>query len=584
MKNALLIITYFVLFIFGAIMLNGCGSDDDPVIAKVDGEKITARELNDIFNRSGQKFASFDEELQNRRQILDSLIIQRLLIKEAYKKNIDESEEVKRIVLGNKDRFLLDAFYKKMVIDPVQITDEDVKDFYNKLEYKVQASHILVHSKELADSIIEKLKEGESFENLALQYSVDPSASQNRGDLGYFVWGQMDPVFLENVFKLNPGETSAPFETRYGWHIARMTDRAPNELRDTYDKMYTKMRNALESMKRSKRLDEYTKEVKAKYPIHIDTVTCDYLMHKRASLYPPTLLETLPKNDFDLSQLDRDERELVLATWDGGQMTLGGYLGAIKQLKTGMRPDFDDYDGLADVIFNLSAMDILEMEARRSGMEDEPGFKDRIKRFTELTMADIMENDSIQYPGEADEGEIRQYYDDNQSEFAVPEKIHVYEIMFNDYATAKTYVNKINSLDRFKSLASQYTERSGKRANGGDLGWIEQRYYPAIFKVAKETPIGKVGGPIAMGNKTSIIFVADIKPETIKDFFTVKQSIKEKLDKLRRRMAFEEWVKEHREKASIDINESNLRASIDKSQYEQPDASKNHPVPDTAAG
>jgi len=571
MKNQLPIILSAILLGVGALFINGCGSGDDAVLAKVDGEKITATELNDIFDRAGKTFSSFDDELKNRKEILDSLIIQRLLIKEAYKKNIDESEEVNRIVLGNKDKFLLDAFYRKMVIDPVTVSDEEIKDFYDKLEYKVQASHILVHDKDTAEMILQKIKDGEPFENLALQYSVDPSAQRNRGDLGYFVWGQMDPTFTENVFKLNPGEISEPFETKYGWHIVKMTDRSPNELRGSYDKMYSQLQSAMESIKRNKRLEEYKKEIMDKYPIRIDTVTCDYLMHKRASLYPPSLLETLPKNDFDLTQLDRDERDLVLASWDGGQMTLGEYISNIKRLKPNQRPDFDDYDGLANVIFNLSVVDILGMEARRSGMEDDPEYKDKLKRFKELTMADIMENDSIPYPGEPDEGEIRQYYDDNQAEYTVPEQIHVYEIMFNDFNTANTYVNKINSLKRFKELASQFTERTGKRTSGGDLGWIERKYYPRIFDLAKETKKGKVGGPIQMGSKTSIIFVEDKKPEHVKDFFAVKQSIKEKLEKLRRRMAFENWVKEKWADADIDINENNLRATIDKSKYEKPE-------------
>lgn len=567
MKKLTLSLFAFLLIIPAAMMMTGCGGDEGLVLAKVDGEKIYAQDINDIFARNREVFSSFDEELQWRKTILDSLIIQQLLIKEAYKKNIDESEEVNRIVLGNRDQFLLDVLYMRKVSDLVDVTAEEIKDYYSKLEYKVRASHILVDNEDTANMIIDSLQAGSSFENLAVKYSRDGSAQRNRGDLGYFIWGQMDPVFQEQVFKLNPGETSAPFQTKYGWHIVKMVDRTPNELRGTYDKMYDQIRTALENQKRGAKLEEYRAELMQKYPITVDTITCQYLMHKRAGLYPPSILETLPKNDFDLNQLDRDEKELILASWDGGQMALGQYLVAAKKVRANQRPDFDDYDLLGEFIFNISILDILSLEARRQGLEDDHEYKRKIKRFKELAMADIMENDSLQVTGVADDGELLQYYEDNPSEFNIPGKIHLYEIMFNDYNMATTYVNKIGNLNKFKALASQYTERSGKRADGGDLGWVDERMYPRLYTAAENADIGKIIGPIPVGGKHSIIYVAEKHPPELQDFDAVKPAIQDKLNKLRRSQAFEEWVKEQRKSASIKIYENNIRASIDKGKY-----------------
>ncbi|MEW5924096.1 MAG: peptidylprolyl isomerase [Candidatus Zixiibacteriota bacterium] len=567
MRKLTIFLFAFLSLIPAAIMMSGCGGDEGLVLAKVDGEKIYAQDIDDIFDRNREVFSSFDEELQWRKTILDSLVIQQLLIKEAYKKNIDESEEVNRIVLGNRDQFLLDILYMRQVSDQVDVTDEEIKDYYSKLEYKVRASHILVDNEDTAKMVIDSLQAGSSFENLAVKYSRDASAQRNRGDLGYFIWGQMDPVFQEQVFKLNPGETSAPFQTKYGWHIVKMVDRTPNELRGTYEKMYDQIRSAAENQKRSARLEEYRAELMKKYPITVDTITCQYLLHKRASLYPPSILETLPKNDFDLNQLDRDEKELILASWDGGQMALGQYLVSAKKFRQNQRPDFDDYNLLAEFIFNVNIMDILSLEARRLGLEDDPEYKRKLKKFRELAMADIMENDSLPIVSTTDEGEMLQYYEDNPAEFTVPGKIHLYEIMFNDYNTANTYVKKIGSLSKFKALASEFTERSGKRAEGGDLGWVDERMYPRLYKAAELADVGKILGPIPVGGKHSIIYIAEKRPSEVQDFEGVRPAIKEKLDKLRRSQAFEEWVQERQKSASIKIYENNIRASINKAKY-----------------
>ncbi len=564
----------YLLIVFGAALIlsiTGCGSTDSDIVAKVNGDAISVKDLDEIFERGRYNFNSFEEEFETRLDILDSLVIQQLLVQEAYQRNIDDLEEINRIVLANRDQFLLDLLYQRQILDKIDVTEQDVRDHYDKLEYKVQASHILVEDEETANAILDSLNNGANFQKMAVEHSTDPSVSTNQGDLGYFTWGQMEPAFQEEVFKLEPGQISEPFKTRFGWHIAKVIDRVPNDLRGSFDKEKDKIRDALESRLRGQRLQEYRTELQDKYQVKVDTITCEYLLHKRETLYPPGLLETMPRNDFDIAQLDRHERELVLASWDGGQITLGQYLGMIrsKNVDSRLLPDFDNYEGLKNIIFQLKFEDILASEARALGLENDKEFKRKIRRFKEIAMADIMENDSIQYPGEPDEGEMRQYYEEHQDEFMIPEKVHLYEIMFNDYNMAKTYVNKVGTLTKFKSIAAKHTVRSGKKAVSGDMGWVEERFYPRLFRAVENIEVGEVGGPVQVGGKWSIIFVADRKPSTVKDFLMVKPQIYDTLEKQKRRDAFEQWVVEKREDANIRIYENAVRAGINKAKYEE---------------
>lgn len=568
MKQSVLMTIAIAILLAAFAGLGGCGSDQGIIIAKVGPDKIYEQDLNDIYETGQFNFASFEEEFDSRRDMTDSLVIQQLLIQEAYRRNLDDMEEINRVILASRDRFLLDILYQRKIIDPVDIGEEDIKDLYGKLEFKVHASHILVTDKDTADMILDSLKNGGSFEQLAVTYSVDPSAIQNRGDIGFYVWGQLDSVFQENLWKLNPGEMSEPFETRFGWHIARMIDRQPNELRTTYGKMAKQLEMSLEGQQRNVLLTEYRDELMEKYPVRVDSVTCQYLLHKRESLYPPSLLANLPRNDFDIAQLDGHERELVIAGWEGGQMTLGQYLGRIKRLDAKFKPDFDNYDGLAEVIFQLEFNSILGLEARRIGLEDDPEFKRKIKRFKELAMADVMRNDSLPIPDPPDDGEIRQYYEDNQGEFLIPEEVHLFEIMFNDLSAAKTYRHKINGLTRFKQLATEYTQRTGMKAKQGDMGWITEIQYPRLFNAARDVEVGEVGGPVQIGSKHSLVFVADRKPEQIKDFLMVKNDIRDQLTNDRKNESFANWVQQKKEEITAKIYENNIRASIDQDKYE----------------
>jgi peptidyl-prolyl cis-trans isomerase C len=574
MKKSMLMIWPLFIIVLLPLIIGGCGSNKEgSVLAVVNGDKIYEQDLDNYITRTRQTFKSFDQELAARKAILDTLIIQQLLIQAAYKHHIDESEEINRIVLANKDKFLLDVLYQREVLDKVHVTDADIKHYYAMLKDKVQASHILVAREDSARMLLDSLKNGANFEQLAVKYSIDPTAKTNQGDLGYFVWGQLDNTFSENVFKLNPGEISEPFETRYGWHIVKMVDRQPNELRGSYDEMKDQIRDAVEGYERAKRLEEYKDELRKKYTVRIDTVTCDYLMHKRSQLYPPQLLESLPKNDFDLAQLDRDEKDLILATWEKGQMTVGQYLTRIAQMKVQRQaPDFDNYAGLADFIFQMNFMDILGIEARKIGLEDDPLYKENIRKFKELAMADVMQNDSLKLASEPDEGEMRQYYEDHTDEFMVPERVHLYEILLSDYEKAKTVAIKTKTLGEFKAVAAANTERPRKKESSGDLGYIEARTYPRLFNATKNTAVGKIAGPIQIGNQYSVVYVADRKPAETKDFLMVKDEVKDILEKKMRTDSFDNWVKKEKSDSNIKIYENAVRGGIDPEQYTQPDS------------
>lgn len=88
----------------------------------------------------------------------------------------------------------------------------------------VRASHILVDTKQEADDLKSRIEKGESFADLAKQYSKCPSG-RSGGDLGYFERGQMVPEFDQAAFSLPVGQVSEPVQTQFGWHLIEVTDK-----------------------------------------------------------------------------------------------------------------------------------------------------------------------------------------------------------------------------------------------------------------------------------------------------------------------------------------------------------------------
>jgi peptidyl-prolyl cis-trans isomerase C len=87
--------------------------------------------------------------------------------------------------------------------------------------HKIKCSHILVKKQSEAIAILERLKNGESFANLAKQLSIDKASGKKGGDLGFFGRGMMVKPFEDTAFKLEKGQISEPVKTEFGYHIIK---------------------------------------------------------------------------------------------------------------------------------------------------------------------------------------------------------------------------------------------------------------------------------------------------------------------------------------------------------------------------
>jgi len=554
---------------------DGCGKSGGKVVAQVGSHDITVQEFNDLTGAANRNYQSAESEFDQKSKDLDTLINQRLLIIDAYSRGMDKSEALTSAVLANKDKFLLDVLYQREVKDKISTSEAAVKDYYDKLANRIRVSHILVANIDTAQSLVARLSQGASFEQLAYDYSVDPNAKRNRGDLGYLLWGGMAtlPEFEDAAFKLKVGEVSPPVKTRYGYHIIKVVEIQPNESRGEFNTRRAALEKSFTSTQEARTMVKYVQEIMDRYPITVDTTTLSYLVRKRHDMYPPEVLAGLPKGDFDDQQLDRNEKELVVATWEGGQVSVMDYLTNVRKLPVQMRPSLDQFDSVKTIAFQIKLPDILAYEANKKGVENDDQYKQKVTLFRDLTMADMLKTDSIMKAGQPTEAEIRAYYDAHPEEFTDEARVHIYEIQLSDELLARNLAKSIKSLDAFKKKSMEVNERAGRKEAGGDLGYVIRRWYPEIFDAAFKTPVGEVGGPVVAAGKYSIFFVVDRVGQTVKDFLGVKQQIAGQLMNRSQEQNYANWIADRRKSTKIEIDTVALWSTIDKTKYTVADSS-----------
>jgi peptidyl-prolyl cis-trans isomerase C len=207
----------------------------DPVVATVDGLKITQKDLDMAAEDLAGNLPQVPEA-QKRDYLVGYLADLKLGARAATQAKIGDSADFKTRLDYQKDKLLLEEYLNQEARKAV--TDEKMKALYNdtvkdlKPEPEVHARHILVETEDQAKAIVDRLKKGEDFAKVAAEVSKDPGSGKEGGDLGWFTKDRMVPEFADAAFKLDKGQISDPVKSQFGWHVIKLEEKRTKSFPD----------------------------------------------------------------------------------------------------------------------------------------------------------------------------------------------------------------------------------------------------------------------------------------------------------------------------------------------------------------
>ncbi len=271
------------------VCAGGCKKQAPPgpdVWATVNGKEIKKEEVNKYYRSRANPEAqepSQDEALSLKLNILDELINNEILLERARKQGLEASDgEVEDKFTEFKSPYTEDEFQRQMkergvtvddlkrdlrrqlsiqklinreVVAKISITDQDVNDFYNQnraqfnvAEPQYRILQIVVtprkdpqvrnrknddaatdaEARRKSAALVDRLKNGADFAQLAMDYSEDPTTAATGGDLGYIpesALNQSDPALKKAVLVLHPGEVSGVITLRDSYRILKLIAR-----------------------------------------------------------------------------------------------------------------------------------------------------------------------------------------------------------------------------------------------------------------------------------------------------------------------------------------------------------------------
>ncbi|MFT7031847.1 MAG: peptidyl-prolyl cis-trans isomerase SurA [Cyclobacteriaceae bacterium] len=249
----------------------------DKIVAKVDDYIVLKSELEKAY----LEFLSRGQVSQGNAkcQMLESLVINKLMVakaeidsvlvpREQVEQNIDQRMQYIISQIGSvealeeyygktMDQFrqeLFEQIEEQLIVQKMQgeitanmeVTPAQVKRFFNKIprdslpffSSEVGIAQIVkkpeinkaqkASVKAKLNGIRDRILAGESFSDLAKQFSMDPGSGSKGGALGFFKRGELAPEYEATALGQKPGDISPPVETQFGFHIIQLVERLGN--------------------------------------------------------------------------------------------------------------------------------------------------------------------------------------------------------------------------------------------------------------------------------------------------------------------------------------------------------------------
>jgi peptidyl-prolyl cis-trans isomerase SurA len=203
-------------------------NNNKEVLFTIDGKPYYTDEFARVYNKNIDLVK--DESQKDLNQYLDLFVGYKLKINKANKLGLQNGQAYQAELKSYRNQL------SKNYLTDSKVTQELIEEAYQRSQKEIKAAHILFMVDENASpedtlkaykkavEVREKALKGENFDDLAVKYSEDPSAKENKGELGYFSAFRMVYPFESAAYKTQKGHISKIVRTRFGYHIIKVED------------------------------------------------------------------------------------------------------------------------------------------------------------------------------------------------------------------------------------------------------------------------------------------------------------------------------------------------------------------------
>lgn len=224
----IIIASTLTLGLFGLSACGDSASSDPDVVVETSAGDVTKDEFyNELKDAHGAEVLSTlvtMKILEDKYEVSDERIDEEMKnIEEQVGDNFKETLEAQGLTEDDLRRDIKNGLLQEAAItDGVEVSDEEIEQYFDRQKYSIEAQHVLVSDKKLADKVYKEAQDEKDFSKLAEKYSTDEQSAMEGGELPPFSAGEMVSEFEDAVFSMKEGEISKPVESEHGFHVIKL--------------------------------------------------------------------------------------------------------------------------------------------------------------------------------------------------------------------------------------------------------------------------------------------------------------------------------------------------------------------------
>ena len=310
--------------------------------------------------------------------------------------------------------------------------------------------------------------------------------------------------------------------------------------------------------KNRKLLDQYYDELYKKF--HVQKLSDNFFkaaqIHQRLLFQPK---EPRRMGFIRISQirdeLTPEEKNIVLATYDNGKITLKDWLDALCEMSPPSRPrDLNTSKGVEQLLERALRMPIYVSEAKLLGLDKDENLLKQVKEYEDGILLNKSRREKLKgIKGPIPDEQIVDYFNKNKEAFGTQNTLNIDQIWCQDLKTAQKAKAELDNGKDFESVRKTYSLQEKSSPFDTDLG-SEGMFFKDLWNGEPNEVVGPVKGFHAGGVKWRIVKILEKKPGVVKEYSTdMKQNIERKMLEEQRNTTMEEYRQELLEKYSYEI-------------------------------
>jgi parvulin-like peptidyl-prolyl isomerase len=541
------------------IFVSACNkshNDTTDILASVGNTVITKSSYEKRYlNLTQLQGLPHSEDFRN--QLLEEMVDEQVLLASALGEEFETQPIAKQRNQLIKQAVLLDHYTQQSIYPSITISRIELETLYIRLQTTVTVRHLFAQTFAEAELLQNRLRNGESFNDLAAEIFTDPELRTNGGLLEPFTVDEMDPAFEEAAFTLPLNKPSEPIQLKHGYSIIEVLDRTRPPL--LTEQQFLEKATNLEAYLRNRKRPQIAQQHADSLRNHVlqiqfvDEVLTDFYTQWRRSTAAEG--QTLPVLQTQLPQ--------ELATRQLLTQAMGGFSvqQAVDLLDSATENELawvNSSIDLADLISGLLIRDYMLTTSRSYGLDQTAEYRAEVDdEYETWILGQIQDEILATYIIPSDSLQV--FYEREMSGLTQPERIALSGLVVNTEAAVTRVENLLQAGSDFGELARTQSIDSSSAARNGQLGLFTKLDLGPEVNGVWELDEGEWLGPVELGNQQyGFFFVEQRFPPIQPKFDEIQSELSDLYKERNRRSILKRFIDSERQALTIRVYSERL--------------------------